>query len=1736
VKRHAKAPSAGSIDGSGSSRGLFRRALATRGVSSGAKGSGAPSSRSLRATLAALTLAIAACALTAAPALAAPPAATTPVLSGISYTSVQAEGKVITDGSGLFGYTSYVFEYCASGLDCTENANWTAGFSSSFQGAATNHPVEGAINGLKGGTKYFVRLAANNGFAGAETPTISPSPNPSFTTLTADPPSVEATDNASEVKYTEAKVTGKVNRPSKSNDLTCNFEYITDTAYAANPAGERFAGGPPPVPCEPSPVKAAGSSKVEAKLTGLANNTTYHLRLAVSNANAADAKEAASTFTTLTVDPPSVVAVDNASNVFSASASASGKVKRLANTDPAFDVTACNFEYVTAAGFAATGFATATAVPCDQGTPFTTPGGETSVTAHLEGLSPSTTYHLRLAAKDAAAAAGTKEAAATFTTAAKVAQPTIIATDEATNVSKRSAQATGKVERPAGTDPALNVSCRFEYVTGQQFTEHGFENAGQTPCAGFNEVQSLTVAATAGQFRLSYGGQTTGDLPFNTVNYEVQGALRNMGVDVSVTGGPGDGAGSTPYRITFIGGLAEQNVGQIAATNGTTPLAGTANVTTLTTGITAFESLNGPPANQPKDIRAELVPLEPDTTYHLRLTAENGGGTVSKDAPATFTTVALIHPSFTVDSITEVGYTTFKVTGTADGGNQGVFPFFEYSPAGTEEWTGNIPGRFLEVPAGSPKQLSYTFPCTEGYCETAPLKPGTTYQVRMSGTESETVGGGVGGEFFTSPTPYPEFTTKGTSTPPSASLSPVTGVTANGAHFSGTVDTHAPVGLDAEGKAVYKTDWHFECTPECPQQPGISGTVQGEEGSKAISLDAIRLLPNVYYEVKLIVHNDGLGTFESNVQTFQTPLVLPDVKPSPGGSDGKGGYTLEGIVNSNNSKTDCHLEYGTTATYPNTYQIPCLPSPSGPDEVQQVSIDATEGQFKLSFRGQSTPDLSYNATPAAVQSALRALSSIGTSGVAVSGTPGSYKVTFGGKLAGANIEQLKAGNGTTPLGGGGGASVSTTAEGGKNGPVSVEAHLEGLTIGATYHFRIFATNAAGTASSPDRTFVPTLAPPPPGCANEQLRKESGSLPLPECRAYELVTAGIESEREGSSTNFSDFAPGGDVVVYGSAASNIANSGTGSVTGALGGGLYAARRTAAGWETIPNLNGPPGTSPFSAPEFIDGGLGTVNTHFSADYLSSIWVTHKQGDPGETHFGSPYLRKPDGSFHRIGDILPYGASVEDTFAGASADLSHVFYNSYPLFDPGFSNPYPGHVVEYVGTGSEPRQVDLDNSGNSIIGCADPLGRGTLANAVSTDGSTIIVSVRGGCGGGSPPAREVWARADGTTSYEVSASQCTRTAADSGGACNAPADATFVAATPDGSRVFFTTTQQLVNGDTDQTNDVYACDIPAGPQVPVGKANPCAALTEVSGAATEARVESVLNTSEDGSTAYFFSPAVLATNKDAFGEPALSSDHNLYVWRQDAAHPDGQTVFVGRTGTVQAAQSGSDGRYLVLNTSGSLVETDTDSAADVYRYDAVTGEMIRVSTAISGAGGNGEGFDTAIPGPVVSGEQGRAFNQRPAVSAAGDRIVFTTKEGLSPLDGNDASDVYLWSSGHIYLISGGSVGHGAKNAAIDGSGRDIYFTSEDGDVYDARTGGGFPSPPGTCPGDESCQPPASGPPAFRAPGSEQQSAGNPAPPKGCPKGKVKKQGKCVKKAAKKHHRKSSHKRAGSNAGGGK
>ena len=178
----------------------------------------------------------------------------------------------------------------------------------------------------------------------------------------------------------------------------------------------------------------------------------------------------------------------------------------------------------------------------------------------------------------------------------------------------------------------------------------------------------------------------------------------------------------------------------------------------------------------------------------------------------------------------------------------------------------------------------------------------------------------------------------------------------------------------------------------------------------------------------------------------------------------------------NTKITDCHFEYGPTTEY--VYSAPCSPQPLGRNEIQKFAIGANSGDFRLLFRGQETGDIPLGVDPKVVEEELQALSAIGPQGVTkvVRGYGFfeiNYEIFFGGPLSGTNLNPIKVINGNPPVfiegqgipgccTGDSLGFAGSVVDGENNDPVVVEAHLTGLTPGATYHYKIFATNNVGT--------------------------------------------------------------------------------------------------------------------------------------------------------------------------------------------------------------------------------------------------------------------------------------------------------------------------------------------------------------------------------------------------------------------------------------------------------------------------------------------------------------------------------------------------------------------------------------------------------------------------------------------------------------------------------------------------
>lgn len=100
------------------------------------------------------------------------------------------------------------------------------------------------------------------------------------------------------------------------------------------------------------------------------------------------------------------------------------------------------------------------------------------------------------------------------------------------------------------------------------------------------------------------------------------------------------------------------------------------------------------------------------------------------------------------------------------------------------------------------------------------------------------------------------------------------------------------------------------------------------------------------------------------------------------------------------------------------------------NEVQTVNLGAaTAGTVTITVDGETTSALAFNATTAAVQAALEALSNVGPGDIVVTGgpLPGAITLTFGGRYRGVNVAAVT----VTPTGlTGGTVTVATTTAGG----------------------------------------------------------------------------------------------------------------------------------------------------------------------------------------------------------------------------------------------------------------------------------------------------------------------------------------------------------------------------------------------------------------------------------------------------------------------------------------------------------------------------------------------------------------------------------------------------------------------------------------------------------------------------------------------------------------------------------
>jgi NHL repeat-containing protein len=173
--------------------------------------------------------------------------------------------------------------------------------------------------------------------------------------------------------------------------------------------------------------------------------------------------------------------------------------------------------------------------------------------------------------------------------------------------------------------------------------------------SSISENQRLNRDATAGQYRLTFNGDTTADLAFDATPQQVRAALEAL---------PSIGAGNVAasgFIVRFTNDLANDDVAQLVVSNGTTPLTGTIDVTTI------FDGFGGGGANEVQEVTVAATagtfnlsfdpdgagPQPSETTIDIPFNWLGGGGTFAAQQAPIDTVQEALHalPSIPPDSV-----------------------------------------------------------------------------------------------------------------------------------------------------------------------------------------------------------------------------------------------------------------------------------------------------------------------------------------------------------------------------------------------------------------------------------------------------------------------------------------------------------------------------------------------------------------------------------------------------------------------------------------------------------------------------------------------------------------------------------------------------------------------------------------------------------------------------------------------------------------------------------------------------------------------------------------------------------------------------------------------------------------------------------------------------------------------------------------------------------------------------
>ncbi len=385
------------------------------------------------------------------------------------------------------------------------------------------------------------------------------------------------------------------------------------------------------------------------------------------------------------------------------------------------------------------------------------------------------------------------------------------------------------------------------------------------------------------------------------------------------------------------------------------------------------------------------------------------------------------------------------------GGGDVTSCHFEY---GTDTSYGNT------IPCSPSIPPDYTGPTDVSAVVPGALAPETTYHYRLVAANANGTNLGADQTFT------PHFVS-GLRTDAATAIGKTT-ATLN-AHFIGS-------GEDTN----YYFEWG-ETTAYGSQSATPPGdTVTAPAGNTARSFEVSGLDPGTTYHYRVVAAN-GQGTSLGEDRTFTTVKGVADLETEPATdvlaleATLHGSYTGEAGID-----VGCHFEWGTSDKYGNSTPVVDQGSGSG---AQQVSAQLgglkqlTSYHYRIVCHNESFGD-AFGQDRLLTTPALPVISILPPSEYT---SPDAAEPTAGIKLN-ATVNPQRGGDTTFHLDYGitdayGTSTAESPSIGDDSSTYPVSSKLSGLQPGATYHYRLVTTNAAGVRESADQTFTTVPLPP-----------------------------------------------------------------------------------------------------------------------------------------------------------------------------------------------------------------------------------------------------------------------------------------------------------------------------------------------------------------------------------------------------------------------------------------------------------------------------------------------------------------------------------------------------------------------------------------------------------------------------------------------------------------------------------